>query len=149
MGSHYVYVSSKEGVQNMSEITIAIIIVTLLVTVLAIFLRPRYVAIIYVISNIVFFTNAGQAGGWFLLLVQMPALVPSILGMFFGASIGHWIRPIIGKRLSNIGHNASDSLYKQTSEHKILPLNLDGTSKKRENKYAVKKESFPDKSAEK
>jgi hypothetical protein len=88
--------------------------------VLSAFLRFRYVAIIFIVGNILFFiyfTSLGQAGGWLFLIYQLPAILPASIGVWIGTSISDIVRPIIRKKQDSVSN-----------------LSLDGTSKACENK---------------
>ncbi|WP_372881424.1 hypothetical protein [Psychromonas sp.] len=68
----------------MNPFILVIVIITLLTTVMACFFKARYVVIAYIIGNILFFnylSNGGQAGGYFVLFSQLPALITSIIGV--------------------------------------------------------------------
>ena len=89
------------------------LVVTVLFIILSTLLKFRHVAYAYVIGNIIlfiFFAISGQAGGWFVLIYQIPALVPAFLGICIGTPIGYKLSARITKK------QASDSA-----------LNLNGT----------------------
>ncbi|MCL1073104.1 hypothetical protein [Shewanella dokdonensis] len=115
-----------------------LLVVTMFFIVLSIFLKIRYVAIIYVVGNIIlfiFFTVSGQVGVWFILLFQISALGPAFLGICIGTPIGYKVRPIIGSKLSNFGNELlcrlSAGLRKKQDLESVL--NFDGTPKNSEN----------------
>ncbi|OUR95897.1 hypothetical protein A9Q81_13645 [Gammaproteobacteria bacterium 42_54_T18] len=61
-----------------------LITITIFFTILTMFVKLRYVVILYVIGNIVLYSylvNSGQAGGWYILAVQVPTLVSSGIGI--------------------------------------------------------------------
>lgn len=70
---------------KMSPFLLIIVIITLLTTAISCFLKLRYVVIAYIIGNIILFSflsKGGQAGGYFVFFSQIPALIPSIIGVF-------------------------------------------------------------------
>ena len=94
--------------------------VIVLFIVLSAFLKFRYVAITFVVGNIIlfiYFSSLGQVGGWFFLIYQIPAILPASIGVWIGTSIGDIARPIIRKK-----------------QDSVSTLSLEGTSKAFENK---------------
>jgi len=98
-------------------------------TVISMFIRLRYVLFIYVVGNIALFFYAatgGVAGGYFVFLIQLPALIVSSFCMIIGQNY----YPFIGGKLPNLGDGFLNKL-KQRMENNRDPsaLNLDGTPK--------------------
>jgi len=132
--------------QNMNAFILVIIIITVLATAISLFFKLRYVVVAYVVGNIVFFSylsGGGQAGGYFVILSQFPALITSIIGV----SIGQLLKPIIGRKLSKTGDSFFNRLLSRSD---LSPgLNLDGTPKACQKNNSgiqlVNKEETPDK----
>ena len=102
------------------------LVVTVLFIILSTLLKFRHVAYAYVIGNIIlfiFFAISGQAGGWFVLIYQIPALVPAFIGICIGTPIGYKIRPIIESKLSICGNKLSTRITKKQASDSALNLN--------------------------
>ncbi|MCT8986435.1 hypothetical protein [Shewanella phaeophyticola] len=104
------------------------LIVSVIFIILSALLKFRYVLFVYVIGNIllfIYFAISGQVGAWFILIYQIPALVPAFLGICIGTAIGYNVRPIIESKLSIFGNKlCARATKKQASDS---ALNLNGT----------------------
>ncbi|MBU2881994.1 hypothetical protein KO525_05280 [Psychrosphaera sp. B3R10] len=108
------------------------LIITLIFTFLSLIFKFKHVLILYVLGNIVIFSFLGygsnaQAGGWFILFSQIPALIPSAVGIL----IGKQFQPTIGNKLKGVAFSIFSGFISLGRERNksIDDLDLSGKSK--------------------
>ena len=98
-----------------------IAIITLFFAALAAFFRLKYAIALFIIINIIAFIYLGfgpgsQAGGWYIMLVQIPALIPSVIGIFFGqmfqGTVENKLKILIGCKSSDSDFDKSGKSQK-------------------------------------